>query len=280
MTGDYQFCVTASDRAKVLLSANETPDEATDEICSVNWSNLFQFDDEANQTSAPITLQAGDFYSIELIHKESTGSDYFYVFWKTPYQLDTNWHVVSGGNLFHYNCEMATFPAGTPCDDGDDLTFDDMYDGNNNCTGTPCSDPECSNALDYTPYEECGTTDSHSNSPNDAWTSCAPQQSPNSSRGAGHWIQYDFGQTYTLNNSQVWNYNADGATGQGFQNVVIDYSLDGYNWTELGTYNWAQATGSSSYDGFMFSDLNGVVARYLLITAVDNFDGGDLFWFK
>lgn len=277
VTGDYYFNVTASDRAKVLLSENEIPDEATDEICSVNWSGLYEFDDEVNQTSAAITLQAGQFYSIEMIHKESTGSDYFAVFWKTPYQLDTNWHVISGGNLFHYDCELATFPAGTPCDDGNDLTFDDQYDGNNNCAGTPCSDPACTNALDYTPYDECATTDNHSNSPDDAWTSCQEQQSPNANRGMGHWIQYDFGQTYTLNSSQVWNYNGAGATGQGFQNVVIDYSLDGINWTELGTYNWAQATGSTDYNGFLFGDLNGVVARYLLITAIDNFDGGDCF---
>ena len=38
--------------------------------------------------------------------------------------------------------------------------------------------------------------------------SCEESQNPNPARSAGHWIHYDFGQQYSLNELRVWNMNA------------------------------------------------------------------------
>ncbi|MEM1321223.1 MAG: discoidin domain-containing protein [Bacteroidota bacterium] len=108
---------------------------------------------------------------------------------------------------------------------------------------------------------------------NNHWTSCQTQQSPNPQRGDGHWLMYDLGFAYTLGTSQIWNVNEAGNLGRGFKNVNIDYSLDGQNWTEWGSFQVAQGTGASDYAGSAGFDLDGLTARYLLITAVDNWGG-------
>lgn len=277
VTGDYTFNVTGNNETSFMLGTTETPDPNTDEIARVN-NDVDDFEHWAegpHQTSSTMTLTAGTFYSIELLHKEHYGGDHFYVFWKTPFARDTAWHIIDGSFLFQYDCELACIPQGTPCDDGDAQTFDDQYDANCNCVGTPCSDPQCTNALGYTPYDECGSTDKHSNSPDDSWLSCQPTQSPNPARGMSHWIHYDFGDLFTLDQAQIWNYNGAGGTAQGFNNVVIDYSIDGTTWTELGTFNWSQASGNSDYQGFLMNEFSGIVAQHILITALDNFDGSN-----
>lgn len=275
-TGNYTFNITGNNEVSLLLSSAEVPNPATDQICFIDGdTGRFDHEDEPTQTSTTIMLTEGQFYSIELLHKESFGSDYFYVFWKTPYQTDTLWRVLDGSFLYKYKegCGTTCMPEGVPCDDGDPQTFSDAYDANCNCVGIPCSDPACTNSLGYTPYDECDKKEEHSTNSQDSWTSCEPTQSPNPARGMSHWVQYDFGGVFTLNASQIWNYNVAGASGQGFQNVAIDYSTDGVEWIELGTFNWAQASGTTSYTGFDFPEINGARARYLLFTGLDNFDG-------
>ena len=273
VTGKYLFNVTGDNEVRFMLSPNETTTEA-DEIA---WNDGFAQDydhyDKPYQTSDSIDLVAGQFYAIELVHKEDISGDDFFVFWKTPLPRDTNWHVIDGSYLYQYTCETACMPQGFPCDDGDATTFNDAFDDNCNCAGVPCSDPQCTNILGYTPYEPCNEdTGNHSTNPNSSWLSCQPTQSPNPSRGIGHWIQYDFGATYILNHADIWNYNAAGASAKGFNEVVIDYSLDGTDWSELGTFFFAQATGTSDYDGFNMTEFADITARYVLITALSNFD--------
>ena len=56
------------------------------------------------------------------------------------------------------------------------------------------------------------------------------------------------------------------------QNVIIDYSTNGSDWTQLGTYTWPQASGAPfSYYGFQGPDFNTISARYVLITATSNY---------
>ena len=64
-----------------------------------------------------------------------------------------------------------------------------------------------------------------------SWLSCQGSENPNSSRTEEHWIMYDFGANYHLNESHFWNYNQSGETENGIATVAIDYSNDGQNWT-------------------------------------------------
>lgn len=274
VTGKYIFNVTGDNEVRLRLGIGETT-AITDEIAyNDGYTDPYDHFNTTHQTSDTLTLQAGQFYSIELAHKENNGGDYYYVFWKTPFPRDTAWHVIDGAFLYQYGCETACIPAGTPCNDGNANTFNDVYNASCACVGTPCSDPACTNNLGYTPLDPCeDETERHSTNPNSSWLSCNPTQSPNPERGVGHWINYDFGQIYALDDAQIWNYNGLNNAAQGFHQVVIDYSLDGVHWSELGTFNWAQASGSPAYAGFDFTAFNGISARYVLITALSNFDG-------
>ncbi len=110
----------------------------------------------------------------------------------------------------------------------------------------------------------------------DGWISCQESQSPNPARGVGHWIYYDFGQQYSLNELHVWNMNAKDYLGYGLQNVVIDVSTDGQIWTEVGQYVIPQAPGLSDYEGIDAMDFDSTIAQHVLITAIDNY-GGDCY---
>ncbi|MEL6970738.1 MAG: T9SS type A sorting domain-containing protein [Bacteroidota bacterium] len=103
------------------------------------------------------------------------------------------------------------------------------------------------------------------------WHSCEEATSPNPDRGEGHWVQYDFGQIYTLSTTHVWNANAADRLTEGFQEVVVDYSLDGEEWLTLDTVNFAQGTGQATYGGFTAFDFAGDSARYVLLTALSNY---------
>ena len=115
--------------------------------------------------------------------------------------------------------------------------------------------------------------DRHNTTWHDAWISCVPSQNPNSVRGVGHWIQYDLGHLYILGEIQVWNINDPDHLNRGAQEVVIDYSTDGENWTEFGSFIFEQGNGSSIYEGHDLVDFESLEAEHLLFTIVSNYGG-------
>lgn len=274
ITGAYQFNVTCDDRASFALSTNDSPDNLV-ELSYSNWSSEHEHDRYAEQLQPAVILNKDNFYYFEMHHREGSGGDRFSAFWRTPFTQDTLWRYIDKTYIYGYGCEMACTPEGTPCDDNNNFTKDDKYDADCNCIGTPCRDCDETTALDYTPTEVCGVSDKADNTAENAWESCTPQAHPTSGRGLSHWIQYDLGKTYLLTESHVWNYNAAGATGKGFKDVVIDYSLDGTNWIQLGDiFQWQQASGAIGYEGTVGPNFNGISARYILITALNNWDNG------
>lgn len=115
--------------------------------------------------------------------------------------------------------------------------------------------------------------DRHNTSWNTAWKSCTPSANPNSSRGVSHWIMYDLGAAYTLGTSNIWNLNDPDFLNDGIKDVIIDYSVNGTTWVELGQYTLEQATGKSIYEGSVGPDFQGRNAQFVLITAVNNYGG-------
>jgi len=113
--------------------------------------------------------------------------------------------------------------------------------------------------------------DRHSTDIADSWTSCTPTENPNKVREESHWIMYDFGNEYTLQGSTIWNVNGYEHTDKGAQDLVIDYSIDGQNWIELGYHTLEQAPASSYYVGEEGPNFNGVNARYVIITSLSNY---------
>lgn len=115
--------------------------------------------------------------------------------------------------------------------------------------------------------------DRHSTNWFDGWVSCQAFPSPNPALGISHWIMYDFGQVYAFNQTHVWNVNDPDNLDRGMKEVRIDYSNDGDQWMEAGTFTFERANGTSTYEGFQGPDLQGIRARYLLLTGVENYGG-------
>ena len=115
--------------------------------------------------------------------------------------------------------------------------------------------------------------DRHSTSKTDAWLSCFTSQSPNPERGVTHWVQYDLGSTYVLDAITLWNYNDPLNLDNGVQEIAIDVSIDGINWSEAATALVTISDGSAFYEGEEILSLGGVAASHLLITVLNNHGG-------
>jgi hypothetical protein len=118
--------------------------------------------------------------------------------------------------------------------------------------------------------------DRHNTTWFDGWVSCETAESPNPNRESGHWILYDFELLYELGAMHIWNSNDPSHLDRGMREVTIDYSADGEKWFTAGNFTFVQATGHNTYEGFDGPDLQGLQARFLLITAVSNW-GGECF---
>jgi len=115
--------------------------------------------------------------------------------------------------------------------------------------------------------------DRHNTSWFNSWISCSTSPSPNSDRGDIHWIMYDLGHIYPLGELQIWNGNIPDSTDMGLQNIIIDFSEDGTNWKELGSFTLTESSSSSIYEGEMVADFDQSLARYVLINAESNYGG-------
>lgn len=113
--------------------------------------------------------------------------------------------------------------------------------------------------------------DRHGTDVTDSWTSCVATENPNKVREDGHWIMYDFGNEYTLQATTLWNVNAYNHTDKGTQELVIDYSINGEDWIELGYHTLAEGPASSFYEGEEGPNFGGANARYVIITSLSNY---------
>jgi len=109
--------------------------------------------------------------------------------------------------------------------------------------------------------------DRHSTNWYDGWVSCEKEENPNSGLENSHWIKYNFKAPYKLGKMQIWNVNDPKNLFSGIKDAVIDYSMDGDSWENLGTFILDQGTGQGDYNGFEGPDFDGIEAQYVLITA-------------
>lgn len=121
--------------------------------------------------------------------------------------------------------------------------------------------------------------DRHSTTWFDGWISCDTSGNPNSVYGESHWIMYDLGYDYVLNETKFWNTNEPTHLDYGINEFNIDYSLDGVTWTNFGLFTINQANGLTNYEGEDGPDLNSIKARFILITPTSNY-GGNCFGFS
>ncbi len=115
--------------------------------------------------------------------------------------------------------------------------------------------------------------DRHNTTWYDGWLSCTPSMNPNAVRGESHWILYDLNYAYGLFQLHLWNTNAPEYLNSGMQDIAIDISNDGVNWTEAGEFQLPMADGTPTYEGVSLHDFEGTNARYVLITGLTNHGG-------
>jgi YVTN family beta-propeller protein len=84
ITGQYRFWVAGDDETQLKLGTNDSPATAVTIARVPSWTNSREWSRYPEQTSALITLQAGQRYYIEVIMKEGTGGDNLAAAWEIP----------------------------------------------------------------------------------------------------------------------------------------------------------------------------------------------------
>jgi len=271
VTGNYKFNITGDDNTIFYLSSDDQEANKQDHFCIVyGYTDFNQFDKYITQETGNIYLEKGEYYFFEIDGNEGGGSEFFALQWQTPFTEEGVWKRIPMTLTYDYTCELACIDQGTPCDDGNIFTNNDMFDENCNCVGTPCVGDDCDSPLaNYVPKDPCDETELLDNNPGNNWLSCSKDENPNPARDSSHWIMYDLGSRYELHGSHVWNYNVENETNNGFETVAIDISEDGVNWTEWGIQNWPLAAGEDQYYGFSGPNFMGEYARFVLFTSLD-----------
>ena len=93
------------------------------------------------------------------------------------------------------------------------------------------------------------------------------------------WIGFQFDKVYKLHQMWVWNYNEtwEPMIGAGFKDVTVEYSVDGADYTTLGTtHEFDQGPGLPDYAHNTTIDFRGVPAKYVRLIANSNWGGGML----
>jgi hypothetical protein len=112
-TGSYTFYIASDDDSQLWISTDATPaNKLASPIASVSggWNFSREWTKYPSQTSAPITLTAGQTYYIEALMKEASGGDVLAVGWKVPGSSTID--VVPGSCLSPY--ASASPPGGPP----------------------------------------------------------------------------------------------------------------------------------------------------------------------
>ncbi len=89
------------------------------------------------------------------------------------------------------------------------------------------------------------------------------------------WIRYEFDKLYQLREMWVWNYNSmfESILGFGFKDVTVEHSANGTDWTLLKDVQFAQAPSQDGYARNTTVDFGGVAAKYVRLTAKNNWGG-------
>ena len=84
VSGEYTFWVAGDDQVQLRLSTDSNPDNASVIAYHNEYTGVNEWDKYPIQKSAAITLEAGQTYYIEALHKEGNSGDSLSVGWQLP----------------------------------------------------------------------------------------------------------------------------------------------------------------------------------------------------
>jgi len=114
--------------------------------------------------------------------------------------------------------------------------------------------------------------DLHSTEATDMWLS-GEEKEPNRA-----WIEYELDKVHKLHEMWVWNSNqaVEPTFGLGCKDVSIEYSVNGTDYTTLGTtHEFVRAPGLEDYAHNTTVDLNDIAAKYVRLKANSNWGSMD-----
>ncbi|MCH7557974.1 MAG: discoidin domain-containing protein [Planctomycetes bacterium] len=155
-------------------------------------------------------------------------------------------------NVWSFTTELFAYPI-----DGNNIT------ATASSTGQPGMDPE--NTINGSGLD---VNDLHSTEAIDMWIS---DSEPN-----GAWIEYELDKVHKLHEMWVWNSNQtiESIIGFGPNDVTIEYSTNGTDYTTLGTtHEFARGPGTPDYAHNTTVDFGGTAAKYVRLTANSNWGG-------
>jgi hypothetical protein len=137
------FNVTAEDRCRLYLSTDANPANKQLVAFTASSTAVTQHTKEANQTSGTITLNANTYYYFDFWYVSGGYADQANLYWKTPLVSNTVWNNITTVFLYDIGCITSCPPAGTPCNDNNGATAQDIQDGNCQCFGKPATNNSC-----------------------------------------------------------------------------------------------------------------------------------------
>ncbi len=99
VTGQYTFWISGDDACELWLSTSASKFQRVKIAAVTGWTNFRSWPTSGAQRSALISLQAGQEYYIEILHKEAGGSDHVSVAWSYTGQAQ---QVIPGAALRSY----------------------------------------------------------------------------------------------------------------------------------------------------------------------------------
>jgi len=105
-TGQYRFWIASDDNGQLFLSTTSNPDNLVLIAAVPGWTNPRQWGKYAQQQSALITLQEGEYYYITALMKEHEGGDNLAVGWQFPNGIFER--PINGQHLFRAEAELHT----------------------------------------------------------------------------------------------------------------------------------------------------------------------------
>lgn len=93
-SGPYRFAIASDDSSELWLSESEDPkgkrliSRVFDEKACCGWTKKDELNKYPTQISRFVSLQRGNRYYIEVIHKQGVGDGFAQVFWSTPSEAE------------------------------------------------------------------------------------------------------------------------------------------------------------------------------------------------
>jgi signal transduction histidine kinase len=84
ITGAYRFWIASDDTSELWLSSDESPENARAIASVPAWTFEAEWTTYRAQASAPIELQQGRRYYVEVLHEQGAGADHIDVAWQDP----------------------------------------------------------------------------------------------------------------------------------------------------------------------------------------------------